>query len=505
MDLNDTLNRYLGYETFRDGQLDIIEKVLKGEDVLAVLPTGGGKSVAYQLPAYVTGRTVLIVSPLLSLMEDQVRRIKAGGDKRAAALNSFLAPQERKAVLSSLGTYRFIFASPEMLQNHHVVSALKQVDIGLFVIDEAHCISQWGHDFRPDYLRLGKLRNEIGTPPCLALTATATPAVQEDITAQLAMKDAKKVILPIDRPNIALIVEKMGSNSLKTERMLELVNELEGPGMIYFSSRQLAEQAAEALRLKTDRRAAHYHGGLENEDRILIQQQFINDQLDVICCTSAFGMGVDKPNVRYILHYHMPGDMESYMQEIGRAGRDGLPSIAIGFSAPSDREMSARLVAAELPGDQDTAAVFSYMRSHGEKAVPVTAEETSILLESCGISETQWRFILYHLEMEKAYEERCINPHMLTAALLDKINKRARARIDFKKGKLNEMQKWIDSGGCRRSSLLSFFSQEQERNEDNCCDVCGINVSLYRRRSPEEPAAAWNWLTDLKEIFHQSE
>ncbi len=506
MDLHDTLNRYLGFETFREGQLDIIERVLEGHDVLAVLPTGGGKSVAYQLPAYVNGKTVLIVSPLLSLMEDQVRRIKAGGDKRTAALNSFLAHDERKAVLSSLETYRFLFTSPEMLQNQNVVSALKQVEIGLFVIDEAHCISQWGHDFRPDYLRLGKLRNEIGNPPCLALTATATPAVQKDITVQLGMKDTKKVIMPIDRPNIALMVEEADSGSSKTDRMLQLVNELEGPGMIYFSSRQLAEQAAEAIRLKTDRRSAYYHGGLENEDRILIQQQFINGQLDVICCTSALGMGVDKQNVRYIIHYHLPGDMESYMQEIGRAGRDGLPAIAIGFSAPSDRELSARLIKGEIPDEQDIAAVFSYLRSHDKEAVPITAEETARLLETCGISEIQWRFILYHLEMEQMYEGRSIMPSQLTGALLDKINGRAKARFELKTAKLAEVEKWATSRDCRRSSLLSFFSQRPSGDAVNCCDACGIDHSMYRRRSqPAGTAPAWDWRMQLKEIFHQSE
>src|SRR5690606_18201070 len=322
MNLNQILKEKFNHTTFREGQKEVIEDIMSGHDVMALLPTGGGKSLCYQLPAQILEGSVLVVSPLVALMEDQVLQIKKMGEKRVIALNSFLTLEKKRRVLPNLHKYKYIFASPEILQSPHILNRLKRIRFSLFVVDEAHCISQWGHDFRPDYSRLGEIRMEIGAPPCLALTATATKEVLEDIRNKLELAQPKMHIHSIDRPNIAIVVKKVESLEEKKEALLKYANELQGPGIIYFSSRLWAENISQYLKDKGFERVAYYHGGMEQEKRMLIQEQFINNQISIICSTNAFGMGVNKSDIRFVIHFHYPSQMEAYLQEIGRAGRD---------------------------------------------------------------------------------------------------------------------------------------------------------------------------------------
>ncbi|HET6871655.1 MAG TPA: DEAD/DEAH box helicase, partial [Sporolactobacillaceae bacterium] len=227
-----------GFETFRPGQKEVIEDVVAGQDVFAMLPTGSGKTLCYLLSGMILGGLTLVVSPLLSLMEDQVRQIKLMGEKRVAALNSFLSPAEKRDVLTNLNGLRFLFTSPEMLQIPGVTHALKQNGVKLFVVDEAHCVSQWGYDFRPDYLKLSKIKEDLDSPPCLALTATADKRVQEDIIRQLGMPACQTHLYSVDRPNLTFQVETHGSLFSKYARLSELVKQLKGPGLVYFSSRE---------------------------------------------------------------------------------------------------------------------------------------------------------------------------------------------------------------------------------------------------------------------------
>ena len=344
------LKKYFKYESFQEGQQEIIDDILQGHDVLGVLRTGSGKSLCYQLPAIMLPGSTIVVSPLISLMIDQVRQVKSYHYKEVVALHSFQNREERMSVLNQLHRYKLIYISPELLQQEIVLNKLKRMKISLFVIDEAHCISQWGYDFRPDYLRLKTIIETIGQPTILALTATATPEVQEDIMEKLAQKTMKQHIYPMDRRNISLLVHHLKREESKLDLLTYLISTYNQPIIIYFSSRKVAEQTASTLSERIgSRKVAYYHGGMNNEDRLKIQQQFMNDQLTVICCTSAFGMGINKNNIRIVIHYHLPIQLESYIQEIGRAGRDGENSISILLYEDGDEQIPLHIIENELP------------------------------------------------------------------------------------------------------------------------------------------------------------
>lgn len=327
MEIEAQLYQHFDYRSFKPGQKEVINGLLQGQDILAVLPTGTGKSLCYQLTGRLLGGTVLIVSPLLSLMEDQVQQLLRHGETKVLALNSSLSFFEKKMALQHLQEYHYIFVSPETLVQEEVLKSLEMVPLVLFVIDEAHCVSQWGVDFRPEYTKLAKIKQKIGNPLTLALTATATPVVKKDILSQLfSNRTSKLIVYPVDRPNIALVVRKTED---KEGQLLNEVVSLKKSGIIYCATRKKAEQLAQMIEEQTQLTAAFYHGGLTANERSLLQQQFKANQLDVLCATNAFGMGIDKPDIRFVIHYDCPDSLENYVQEIGRAGRDGEPSLAI--------------------------------------------------------------------------------------------------------------------------------------------------------------------------------
>ncbi|MCY1690656.1 RecQ family ATP-dependent DNA helicase [Exiguobacterium sp. SL14] len=333
------LHRHFGYEVFRPGQRPIIESILNGHDTLAILPTGGGKSVCYQFPSYVQGEGLtLILSPLLSLIEDQVMQIKRQGERSVAKLTSVETRDEKEQILSVLEHLRYLYLSPEQLALPQIRARLKQVNIALFVVDEAHCISQWGHEFRPEYTRLGQIRQELGFPPCLALTATATHAVEEDIRTQLRMRDPKVIRRSINRPELQYVVDRVDRDE-KDAVLQRWMARIVRPCVIYTTTRKEAERVAGIIE-----GATYYHAGLTIEDRQLVQQQFLHDEIDCLVCTSAFGMGVDKGNVRTVIHHTMPATLEAYMQEVGRAGRDGKEATAILLYLAQDEQLQTYLI-----------------------------------------------------------------------------------------------------------------------------------------------------------------
>jgi ATP-dependent DNA helicase RecQ len=500
--LENILKRKFGYSTFRNGQKEIIEDVLAGYDVLALMPTGGGKSMCYQLPAYLLNGPVLVVSPLLSLMEDQVQQLRMFGEKNVIALNSFLTYPEKREALQELKKFRFIFTSPEMLQSQEVLAALKMSSISLFVVDEAHCISQWGHDFRPDYSKLGYVRQYIGNPPCLALTATATNDVIKDIIECLQLNPLKTHLFSIDRPNIAVVVEKTNSVEEKLEQLWSYVKNLKGPGVIYFSTRNWAEKSVQYLTEKGVEKIAYYHGGMDQEQRMIIQQQFLYNQLDIVCCTSAFGMGINKPNIRYVIHFHFPSQMESYIQEIGRAGRDGNKSIAILLYCHGDEEIQRTLIESELPNSDQICSVLRFLSSVQNERLTKKLEET--IMETLSMTETQWRFLRHHLELEGIIIDRQITEKRMDHVLLTQITDAVKERFAFKHKKLQQMMSWIHSEHCRRKEILQYFGEEVKESPSLCCDRCYIDIREYAVDQKEQEKWMFtNWQDELRRIFFQ--
>jgi ATP-dependent DNA helicase RecQ len=336
MDIFEALRTYYGYNSFRQNQREIIEHVMQGQDALVLMPTGGGKSICYQIPALTMPGTAIVISPLISLMKDQVETLRANGIE-ADALNSGNDPAVDTVIRRKCfsGNMKLLYISPEKLMAE-IDYLLSHIQISLFAIDEAHCISQWGHDFRPEYTQLGILREKFPDVPIMALTATADKITREDIIKQLNISKAKEFISSFDRPNLSLSV-KRGYKA--AEKMHFITNFIKArpmeAGIIYCLSRKNTEKVASDLQ-KKGINAAPYHAGMSTFERNQTQERFKNDQISVVCATIAFGMGIDKSNVRWVIHYNMPKSIESFYQEIGRAGRDGAPADTVLFYSLAD-------------------------------------------------------------------------------------------------------------------------------------------------------------------------
>jgi ATP-dependent DNA helicase RecQ len=489
MDIYKVLQDRFGFDEFRFGQEEIIRDVISQKDVIALLPTGTGKSLCYQLPAYIFDGLTIVISPLLALMEDQVEQLKKMGEKRVVAYNSFLTAKEKKQVLSSLSHYKILYISPESIQAHEVMNALQQIEVSLFVIDEAHCISQWGHEFRTDYMKLATIRMRLGLPPCLALTATATLQVQNDIIHHLKLIDPQVHKYSMDRPNISLGVKQLVTNRDKLNEILSSIQKWSGPGIIYTSSRNAAKEVAEFLRQNGVKKTAYYHGGMEMEERLLIQRQFIQNQLTVICCTSAFGMGVNKSNVRYVIHYHIPSDLGSYLQEIGRAGRDQGASIALLLYAKGDEELQYSLIEQEFPSYED---VEYFIKLVSEQRL-TTKREYEAIGVGIGMNENVIRFLIFQLENIKMTDQQAV-----INEIWDYVEKRKKYKWD----RLYRMLQYIKGSDCRRKYLLDEFSEEISSEVRSCCDLCGIEETLYLQNTEDEVTEKdYKWQNELKLIF----
>ena len=335
MQISDLLRNYYGYDFFRPNQEAIIREVMQGNDCLVLMPTGGGKSICYQIPALALPGTAVVVSPLISLMHDQVETLKANGIA-AAELNSNNDSTDemiiRRRCMS--GDLKLIYVSPEKLISE-IPFLFSNIKISLFAIDEAHCISQWGHDFRPEYSQLGTIREHFAHVPIIALTATADKITRQDIVKQLHL-NGKTFVSSFDRPNLSLSVRRGGTKQEKLHYIYRFINARPGDaGIIYCLSRKNTEMVAMELK-KKGINAAAYHAGLSTEERASVQERFKMDQVQVVCATIAFGMGIDKGNVRWVIHYNLPKSIESFYQEIGRAGRDGAPADTVLFYSMAD-------------------------------------------------------------------------------------------------------------------------------------------------------------------------
>ena len=324
---------------FRAGQRDVIEAVARGEDVLCVMPTGGGKSLCYQLPSLARDGMTIVVSPLIALMKDQVDSLRELGIA-ARLINSTLSLREQEEVMESMvrGELEMVYVAPERLRNGRFLETIEKSNVTLLAVDEAHCVSEWGHDFRPDYSRLGKVREQyLGGLQTIALTATATPAVREDVCALLGLREPNVFVTGFARTNLHFGVSQSKSDAQKERQLVNFVSKQQGAGIIYAATRKACESVGEWLPEQTRRPVGVYHGGMESEQRKTVQEKFMAGDLAAIVATNAFGMGIDKSDIRFVAHYNMPGTLEAYYQEAGRAGRDGLESDCQLFFSYQDR------------------------------------------------------------------------------------------------------------------------------------------------------------------------
>ncbi|WP_429970871.1 RecQ family ATP-dependent DNA helicase [Fructilactobacillus sp. Tb1] len=457
-----------GFDEFRPGQLETITALEDGKNVLSVLPTGAGKSLIYQIYSYLVNKPILIVSPLLSLMNDQVERIRYLGHEKVIALNSERDWKERNNILSTINQYRYIFISPEMLNQNDVLNQLARLDLGLFVIDEAHCISKWGVDFRPDYLSLKNDIKHLGHPQVLMLTATASKKVQNDIINRLGLTNCERIIESVNRPNIFLGVHQTENELDKQKYLMDTLKILKGPGIIYFSSKRMANLMSEMINSETNLKSAPYHADLGNEDRFKIQHQFMDNELDVICATNAFGMGIDKADIKYVIHYHLPQDLESYTQEIGRAGRNGQPSIAILLYSPGDEQLTKNLLDHSIPTERDyenyTHRKFNYLD-----------EQVKRLLD----------FYTHH-----GYS-------------INQIKQIFKDDSNLKLRELYKLVDYINCDGCRRKFLLANFDETFNEHDEKCCNIQHSEIKLepYNYDVKKTKITSLNWKMIINRLF----
>lgn len=460
MMLQSKLKQYFGYEDFRPGQAELVSAVLAGRDTLGVLATGTGKSLCYQLPGYLLEGLVVVVSPLISLMEDQLDQLQQLGEKRAFILNSTQNFEEKQLILRNLRRTKFLFLSPEMLQQEQVLTSLQRQKIALLVIDEAHCISQWGYDFRPEYRDLPRIKSQLGSPVTLALTATATKGIQKDISELLLQRQPFVYSSSVDRPNIALFVEETTD---KEERLRELLTELKGAGIIYCATRKTVEKVCESLRGSFA--VGYYHGGLPADQRKLLQQQFTQGRLQLLVATNAFGMGINKNDIRFIIHYDLADSLENYTQEIGRAGRDGQPSAAILLYQPGDER------------------IHYYFQDQSRLERQILEQNGETLTED-QLSELQvkWQQRLAQTDKGRFFDD-------------------LKANEDQRRQKLQSMLDYLAGGQCRRENILGYFQEEMLSTPPNCCDLHGANLPETVDTSVVSPAPTGSWQQILLRLF----
>src|SRR6266545_2386570 len=499
-----SLREHFGFSDFREGQRDVIAAILAGKDSVVVMPTGSGKSLCYQLPAMMFSGATLVVSPLIALMKDQVDALRAR-DLPATFINSSLGELEQWARIDALrqGRFKLVYVAPERFRSSRFLEALKSINVSLFAVDEAHCISTWGHDFRPDYLRLKGVVQALNgagqRTHTVALTATATPYVRSDIIQQLGLAKPETFISGFDRPNLTIDVVHTEKEREKIARIKRLAKTHDGSGIIYATTRKAVEQVALELQGQGLSVSA-YHAGMGDSARVKAQEDFMTGRTQMIIATNAFGMGIDKPDIRFVAHYQMPGSIEAYYQEIGRAGRDGLASSCVLLFNYADKNTHDFFIEGSYPSVELVRDVYNALVSTGLKCIELSAAEIG---KRAGLrNEMAVQSALYLLERaghlqrvantgSGAQDSTSINARRRTRGIvmLDSVPVTklrvtpgdVERRAALERRKLREIIEFCYSEYCYRAHILDYFG---DRHHARQCGTCGNCAPHSAARTP---------------------
>ncbi len=476
-DLRAALRDLFHFDEFQPGQEEVISRVMAGEDTLAILATGAGKSLCYQLPALLLPGTTIVVSPLIALMKDQIDMLRERGVDHVIALNSTLTEDQEASAVAQIasGSMKIVFVTPEKLEDDRFIDVLTTLTVPLFVVDEAHCISAWGHDFRPAYLNLGRVIGQLGTPTVLALTATATPAVREDILLQLGIPTVKPIVKGFDRPNLRYEVKRAESESEKLKALKELFDgDLVGTGIIYTATIKNALDVQRYLHDTLNLPAAVYHSKLQKQDRVAVHELFMDEAIRAVVATNAFGLGIDKPNIRFVVHYDLPGSVEAYTQEAGRAGRDGKLSRCILLYRMSDTRVQNYFLTGKYPDVEEVQKVFGTLEFFGGQEGGVSLTD---LRKISQLPLTKLKVILALLKKSGFIETSSRAKYTLTGnaranreMVLNLANYETKKSYD--QSKLAMMLQYAEVSSCRRRFILNYFGEEFTQPNCGACDNC---------------------------------
>lgn len=480
IDVAAAAKKLLGFPSLRPGQEEAIRSLVAGRDTVFIAPTGSGKSAVYQIAGSLMRGVTVVVSPLIALQKDQAESIEESSLAEPAVVNSAQAAVEKHEQIERIegGEAEFIFLAPEQFHKQETIDRLKAAGVALFAVDEAHCVSQWGHDFRPDYLELAHAVEALGRPVILAMTATASNEVRAEIVERLGLRAPRIIVRGFDRPNISLRVDSFASENEKVEAVLRRVEFADKPGIVYVATHHHAESLAEDLR---DRGidAVAYHGGMKAKDRDAIQSRFMSGEVPVIVATNAFGMGVDKPDIRFVYHADVSESLDAYYQEIGRAGRDGKPAEAVLFYRA--RDISAQRYKTGA-GKVDVRQLESVANVLVSPRTPRTSEHLS---RETGISARKLTNILHKFEEAGAARKLATGQIRLESEqsaeeIADAALRQQEALKDLRIRRLEQMRGYAETRGCRREYLLRYFGDDYSGPCGNC-DRCDAAAALRAR------------------------